>query len=95
MAASPKSRHAHGRSEIWERVGLARAVQKERTRLGKRLRALRETRKLTQEEAAELIGVHPYHLRRMEAGTQSATLTFLVAVSIAFRVRLRSLFDNG
>jgi hypothetical protein len=54
----------HGRSETRERPDVARAFERERRLLAQRLRALRLERKLSQEAAAEVIGLSPKHLRR-------------------------------
>jgi transcriptional regulator with XRE-family HTH domain len=63
-------------------------------RLGKRLRELREQRGLTQEQAAEMIGVHPKSMPRMEGGTANPTVATLVAASVAYKVPLRELFPE-
>ena len=88
-----KSRHAHGRSEVWERPGLARAIEREKARLGRRLRQLREERGLTQEEAAEKMGVHTNHVSRIELGDVNVTLATLVAASEAYGVRMHAFFE--
>lgn len=94
MVAKGKSPHAHGPSEIWSRDGVARAIAREQKRLGKRIRALRQERGLTQEQAAETMGLHPKYLTRLEQGSANATLGTLVAVSVAFKVKLRDLFTE-
>ena len=71
-----------------------RALREEQRRLGARLRALREERALTQEQAAEQIGLHSNHLQRLERGAANVTLVTLVAVSLAYRVSVRSLFEQ-
>lgn len=57
-----------------------------------RLRALRQERGLTQEQAAESIGVHPKHMIKMEQGSANLTVATLVAVAVAYKVPLRELF---
>jgi len=88
------SPHAHGRSELKERPAVMRALREEQRRLGARLRALREGRALTQEQAAEQIGLHSNHLQRLERGAANVTLATLVAVALAYRVSIRSLFEE-
>jgi len=72
-----------------------RALREEQRRLGARLRALREERALTQEQAAEQIGLHSNHLQRLERGAANVTLATLVALSLAYRVTVRSLFEES
>ncbi len=71
-----------------------RALREEQRRLGERLRALREERELTQEQAAEAIGIHPKHLQRLERGAANVTLATLVAASLAYRVPIRTFFEE-
>jgi transcriptional regulator with XRE-family HTH domain len=71
-----------------------RALREEQRRLGARLRALREERALTQEQAAEQIGLHSNHIQRLERGAANVTLVTLVAVAQAYRVSIRSLFEE-
>jgi DNA-binding XRE family transcriptional regulator len=92
MPRSGPSPHAHGRSELRERADLKLAVEAEQGRLGSRLRRLRLGRGLTQETAAERIGLHPKHLSRIEAGTVNVTFATLVAISKAYEKRLKALF---
>lgn len=94
MARPRKSPHDHGRSEIWERPGLTRAIERERARLGRRLRQLREERGLTQQDAAEKMAVHAKHISRLETGVTNVTFATLVAASVAYAVPLRALFEE-
>jgi transcriptional regulator with XRE-family HTH domain len=71
-----------------------RALREEQRRLGARLRAMREERALTQEQAAEKIGLHSNHLQRLERGTANVTLATLVALSLAYHVAVQSLFEE-
>ena len=92
----PRSRHAHGRSEIWERAIVVRAVDRELRRLARRLRELRKERKLTQEKAAERIGIHEKYLQRTELAKVNPAVATLVAIAVAYEVPLRALFsDDG
>lgn len=72
---------------------MRRAVEKERRLLGQRLFALRAARELSQEQAAELMGIHPKHLQRIEIGSANVTVAALVAAALAYRVPLRALFE--
>lgn len=47
------------------------------TELGKRIRALRESCKLTQEEVARVIGISRQKLARLESGQSDITFSFL------------------
>jgi DNA-binding XRE family transcriptional regulator len=88
----PSSPFGHGRSETRDRPALVAAARRERRRLGKRLRAIRAERGLTQAKAAEAIGVHPVHVSRIETGDANVTIDTLVALAVAYRVELRDLF---
>jgi len=59
-----------------------------------RLRELREERELSQEQAAELMGIHPKSMPRIEGGTANPTVATLVAASVAYKVPLRDLFPE-
>jgi DNA-binding XRE family transcriptional regulator len=91
---SPKSRHDHGPSEVWERPALKRAIKREQQKLGLRLRALREKKGLMQEDAAEKMGVHAKHVSRMEMGDANVTIATLVAAAVAYGVPLKVLFEE-
>lgn len=93
MPRSP-SPYAHGRSEIWGRGTLKRAISTEQQRLGNHVRTTREQKHLTQEEAAERIGIHPKHLGRIEGGTINLTLATLVAIAMGYGVTLANLFEE-
>jgi transcriptional regulator with XRE-family HTH domain len=61
-----------------------------------RLRELRLAVGLTQEQAAEMMGLHPKYMPRLEGGTANPTVATLVAASVAYKVPLRELFaDQG
>ena len=67
-------------------------VERELKRLGKRLRDARHAKGLSQEQAAELIGVHAKYMPRLESGGANPTVTTLVAASAAYGVTLCDLF---
>lgn len=94
MATSRKSPHSHGRSEVRTRKDLAPAIKRELKRLGRRLRELRTERGLSQEEAAEIMGIHPKSMPRLEGGSTNPTVATLVAAAVAFKVPLRDLFPE-
>ena len=73
-------------------------VKRELKRLGKRLREARHARGLSQEQAAELIGVHAKYMPRLESGGANPTVATLVAASAAYGIALCDLFapdDEG
>ncbi|HEX7481407.1 MAG TPA: helix-turn-helix transcriptional regulator [Polyangiales bacterium] len=90
--AAAKSPHAHGRSEIWARKPLKKAIERRITALGARLRAVRKELRLSQEQAAELCGLHPKYVQRIEAGKANPTLASVTALAHAYGVELRDLF---
>ena len=94
MPTAGKTPSKRGRSEVWTRGPTARAIKRELRRIGQRLRELRLERGLTQEQAAEAIGVHPKHMIKMEQGNANLTLATLVAASVAYKVPLRDLFPE-
>jgi DNA-binding XRE family transcriptional regulator len=71
---------------------LAPIIKRERKRLGMRLRELRMHRGLTQEQAAEMIGIHPKYMPRVEAGRANLTFDTLLAAAVAYNVGLSDLF---
>jgi DNA-binding XRE family transcriptional regulator len=84
----------HGPSEFLERPSVVRALKREQRRLGLRLRVLRVQRHLTQLEAAELVGIHPTHVSRVESGSTESKLGTLVAFAKAYGVTMAELFEE-
>jgi transcriptional regulator with XRE-family HTH domain len=82
----------HGPTGIHVPEDLKPIVQRERKRLGRRLRELRTARGLTQEQAAEMIGIHAKYMPRVEAGRANLTVDVLIAASVAYEVALHDLF---
>jgi transcriptional regulator with XRE-family HTH domain len=87
---------ANNRSRTWrssarDAPGVARAL----SRLGKRIRALRLERKLTQGQAAELAKLDEKHWQEIEGARTNPTVATLVGVARAFKVPLSALFEHG
>ncbi|WIG98427.1 helix-turn-helix transcriptional regulator [Myxococcus sp. SDU36] len=59
-----------------------------------KLREARQARGLTQEQAAEMMGLHPKYMPRLEGGSANPTVATLVAASAAYKVPLRDLFPS-
>lgn len=89
-----RSRHSHGRSEIWFRKHVVDELAATTKVMGGRLRALRTDRGVSQERAAELIGVHAKYLQRLENGRANASLGTLVAAALAYGVPLTRLLQR-
>jgi transcriptional regulator with XRE-family HTH domain len=67
---------------------MARALRRAQGRVAKNVQRLRRQRRLSQEEAAELIGVSVSHLSRLERAAVNVSLATLAACAAAFRVDL-------
>ncbi len=63
--------------------------------LGERIRELRKSRGLTQEQFAELIEVEQKHVSRIELGKSFPTIERLDKIAQALQVPLRNIFDFG
>jgi transcriptional regulator with XRE-family HTH domain len=74
---------------------VAGETKTQQTLLGVRLRDLRSRSELTQERAAEAIGLHVKHLQRLERGRVNVTLATLVGCSLAYGVKLGELFPGN
>lgn len=88
------SRYTHGRSEIWDRRSIVRALKREQRLVGARLRALRKEIDKSLLHAAEIVGIHPNHLGAIERGEINVSLGVLVACAKAYGVRVRDLFEE-
>jgi DNA-binding XRE family transcriptional regulator len=79
------------RSSARDAPGVARALN----RLGKRVRALRLERKLTQEQAAEIAKLDEKHWQDIEGARTNPTVATLVGIARALKVTLSELFEQS
>jgi transcriptional regulator with XRE-family HTH domain len=63
-------------------------------RLGKRVRALRLERKLTQEGAAEIAKLDEKHWQDIEGARTNPTVATLVGIARALKVTIADLFEQ-
>ncbi|MGE0155436.1 MAG: helix-turn-helix domain-containing protein [Geobacter sp.] len=61
--------------------------------LGERIRQFRKAKGYTQERLAEMVGVEPRHISRIEGGYNSPSIERLAKISEALEVLIRELFD--
>lgn len=63
-------------------------------RVGRTIRALRENKKLTQEELADLAGLHRAYIGQIERGEKNLGLVNLEKIAKALKVKPQELFPN-
>lgn len=61
--------------------------------LGARVKELRKSRGLSQEQLAEMIGIEPKHVSRIEVGKSYPTLDRLERIAKALDVPMKTFFD--
>lgn len=83
------------RSEAKQRPQVVKALQKAQRQLALQARRLRHEHGLTQEAAAERIGISAIQLGRLERGDANVTLGTLVACAVAYRTELYGLFARS
>jgi transcriptional regulator with XRE-family HTH domain len=89
------ARTSRGKPELWRSSARsAPGVTTALVRLGKRIRALRAERELTQEAAAEAARLDEKHWQDIEAGRTNPTVATLVGIARSLKVRLFDLFDG-
>lgn len=74
---------------------MLRALHGAQQQIALRVRRLRQERGLTQEVAAERIGLSTIQLGRLERGEANVTLATLVACAVAFRIDVRDLLGDA
>jgi transcriptional regulator with XRE-family HTH domain len=65
------------------------------TRLGKRIRELRDGLELSQEQLAEGARLASKHIQDIEYGRTNPTVATLVGIARALKVNIRDLFEDG
>ena len=63
--------------------------------VGLRIKELRKSRGLSQEQLAEKANINAKYLSRMERGTENPTLDMLIKLSRALEVEMWEMFDFG
>ena len=62
--------------------------------VGRRIKAVRGKKGLTQDQLAELAGLNRVHMYRIETGQQSMTLRTLKIIADTLDVKMRDLIGN-
>ncbi len=62
--------------------------------LGRRIRAERTAKKMTQEELAERAGLHPTYIGQVERGEKSLTVASLEKIVVGLEISFSDLFEN-
>ena len=62
--------------------------------LGRRIRAERTAKKMTQEELAERAGLHPTYIGQVERGEMSLTVASLEKIVEGLEISFSDLFEN-
>ena len=62
--------------------------------IGQRIRNYRLQKKLSQEELAELCGLHPTYIGQVERGEKNATIESINKISTGLEISLNTLFEN-
>ncbi|MEW6770246.1 MAG: helix-turn-helix transcriptional regulator [Bacillota bacterium] len=66
-------------------------MKEKQRRLGARLRALRRSRNLSQEQLAERTGIHPTYLTKIELGMRLPSLEVLSRLAVALSTSVASI----
>lgn len=62
-------------------------------RLGENLRKYRLESNLTQEQLAELVGIHPTYVGKLESGKNNPSVKMLYKITRAMKINLCDIFD--
>lgn len=62
-------------------------------RLGESLKKYRLDANLTQEKLAEIVGIHPTYVGKLESGKNNVSVKMLYKISRALKVKLSDIFD--
>ena len=61
--------------------------------LGERIREIRKSKGFTQEQLAEMVGVEPRHISRVEGGYNSPSIERLAKIAEALGVQINEFFN--
>ena len=61
--------------------------------LGKNIKKFRLESKMTQEELAEIVGIHPTYVGKLEGGKNNPSTKMLFKIACALKIEIRDLFD--
>lgn len=70
-------------------------ARRQREAFGDRVRALRLSQGLSQEDLAELAGMHRTYLSSVERGQRNVSLDNIIAIARALKVEPALLFEGG
>lgn len=62
-------------------------------KLGENLRKYRKMNNLTQEELAEIVGIRPTYVGKLEMGKNNPSVKMLFKISRALKITLADIFD--
>lgn len=68
-------------------------MEDNRVLLGMRMREIRKSRQLSQEQVSEKVGISPKHLSRVEMGKGFPSLDTLEKIAVVLNVELQKFFD--
>lgn len=61
--------------------------------LGQRIKQARMINNFTQEDLAQIVGVHPTYIGKIEGGKSNISIKMLFKISRALKVKIPELFD--
>lgn len=67
--------------------------QREREQLGRKIKIIREQRRMTQEQLAEKAAIDVSYLAKIENGYVNTTIRYLIKISRGLQVKARDLLE--
>lgn len=61
--------------------------------LGKNIKKYRLASKLTQEELAEIVGIHPTYVGKLESGKNNPSIKMIYKITRSLKISLLDIFD--
>lgn len=62
--------------------------------LGMRIRHYRKVKKITQEQLAEICGLHPTYIGQLERGEKNATIESIYRIALGLHIPMSKLFED-